>query len=575
MSKMNHMEVKARAAALAILLAPAAVFAQTVPDAGGVLESNRPPALIPPLRSGAKVVPDVKAQTGAALPGDQKVYVKGYAFKGNTAFTEQELARVLAPYAGREVSFGELGQAALAISAHYRAHGYLIASAALPPQELAQGVVTIQVLEGRLSGVRLVPDASVRVNQELVRRYLDGVLRPGQPLKEDELERAMLLVEDLPGVNARAELSPGAQFGETAVDIGLSEGPMFNGNVSLDNSSNRYTGRTRISGGLNVDDIGGQGGQLSALASTTGSDFNYGRLGYVMPVGGAGTRAGLAHSRMRYKLGKEFASLDSSGSANISQVLVTHPLLRSRFRNVQLRAGYDDKRYENSARDVQISDKLVRNVTVGLSLNMQDEFGGGGLVSATADVTRGDVDLSRNAAFAAGDAAGPGTAGRFTRFNYQLSRIQALVPGVTLLASVGGQLASGNLESGEKLSLGGVGRVRAYPAGEASGDAGHTVTLETHWDMPVYKLDLSVFYDIGRVTLVRSPYAGALSAGTPNKYSLQGAGVGVSWRPLAKTVASLQIATKIGSNPVRAANGDDSDGTSSRTRAWVQIARYF
>jgi hemolysin activation/secretion protein len=240
---------------------------------------------------------------------------------------------------------------------------------------------------------------------------------------------------------------------------------------------------------------------------------------------------------MHYKLGKEFESLDSSGNANITQVLVTHPLLRSRFRNLQLRAGYDDKRYDNSAKDVQISDKLVRNVTVGLSLNMQDDVGGGGLLSASVDATRGDVDLSRNAAFAAGDAAGPGTAGKFTRFNYQVSRIQALVPGVTLLASVGGQLASGNLESGEKMSLGGAGRVRAYPAGEASGDAGHVVTVETHWDVPAYKLDLSVFYDAGRVTLVRSPYPGALAAG--------------------------------------AANGDDSDGTSSRTRAWVQIARYF
>jgi hypothetical protein len=84
-----------------------------------------------------------------------------------------------------------------------------------------------------------------------------------------------------------------------------------------------------------------------------------------------------------------------------------------------------------------------------------------------------------------------------------------------------------------------------------------------------------VFYDAGRVTLVRSPYPGALAAGAANKYTLQGAGVGVSWRPMAKTVASLQVATKIGSNPARAANGDDSDGTSSRTRAWVQIARYF
>ena len=498
--------------AISILVAPSMVRAQAVPDAGGILESNRPPALIAPPAIGSKVLPDVKVAPAAPMRGEQRVLVKGFAFKGVSAFPESALLALLAPHAGRALTFDELNQAAKAVSDHYHRHGYFLASAYLLPQGGADGTVVIQVLEGRISSVALVPDATVRLHADVARRYLDALVTPGAPLKEKDLERALLLIRDLPGVTPRAELSPGARLGETAIDVGLSEGALFNGNVGLDNSSNRYTGRGRLSGGLNANDVAGLGGQLSLLAMSSGSDFNYGRIGYVMPVGGYGTLVGAAYSSLGYHLGADFAPLDAHGNATVAQVIVTQPLIRSSYTDLMFRTGYDDKRYTNRANGAATSAKHVSNLPLGLSLVRQDSLFGAGITTAVLDLTLGEVDLAANAAYQNADLAGPQTDGGFVRANYQFSRLQTLGADWSILANIGGQLASKNLESGEKLSLGGPGRVRGYPAGEASGDAGYVLTLEARHKMPSLKLEATAFYDFGHVTLNRHVYAGALLA---------------------------------------------------------------
>lgn len=563
-------------AALLPTLLPVLACAQAVPDAGRILESNRPPVLIAPPGPAPKVLPETGAAQRAPAGGNQRVLVRSFLLQGVSAVPEAPLQALLQAYTGRELSFAELSAAADAVSAYYRAQGYFLATATLPAQDLAAGQVTIRVLEGRVSGVTLRPDASVRLENQSARRYLDALVAPGQPVREDALERALLLTQDLPGVRARAELSPGERLGETAVAVDLSEGPLVNANIGLDNSSNRYTGRLRATGGVTLNNPGGHGDQLSLLASSTGSDFKYGRVGYVAPVGAAGTRMGLSYAGLRYRLGEEFEALDAHGSARIGQVLLTHPLLRTRRTSLQLRASYEDKRYTNSANGVDTSDKLVRALPLGLVFGAQDDWHGGGYTSASLDFTPGHLDLSGNAAFAAADALAARSAGRFLRTNYALSRHQRLTGPVSLMASVSGQFASTNLESGEKMSLGGPGRVRAYAAGEASGDEGHVATLEAQFELPLLQSSLAVFADIGHIVLNRNVYEGALLAGGPgNSYTLKGAGLSLSWRPLAGTVAQVTLARKIGNNPGLGANGRDVDGSSSRTRAWFQVATYF
>lgn len=571
-----HHHSTAGALALTILLFPALAYAQSTPtpDAGRLLESNRAPALIAAPRTGGPVLPDSKAGKGVQLSGAQRVMVRRFEFEGVTVVPEAALQSLLASYTGRELGFDELSAATNAVTAYYRQQGYMLGTAVLQPQELGQGVVRITVLEGRVGAIRLLPDASVRLDTALARRYFDALTPVGLPLRDSALERALLLADDLPGISARAELAPGTHVGETALDVALSEAPLVSGTLGVDNSSNRYTGRVRMQGGVNFNDIAGMGGQASLLGSTTGSDFQYLRAGYVMPVGPAGTRVGAAYSALRYHLRAEFEALNGFGGAQIGQLLVTHPLLRSGDTNIQLRAGYDNKHYTNDANGGRTSDKRVQALPLGISYTAQDQWQGGGYTSAAFDITPGKADLSAHAASLAADSAG--VQGHFVRTNYVLNRYQRLGGGVMLLASLSGQMANANLESGEKMSLGGPGRVRAYPAGEASGDEGYVFTLEGHYELPALKSDLSAFYDYGHIRLNHDVYPGALSAGGPgNGYGLKGVGLGWSWRPWERTVVQLQVATKIGSNPARSSKGADADGSSARTRAWFNVSTYF
>lgn len=561
--------------ALAILSAPAFVLAQaqTVPDAGRILEQNRPPALVRQPAPSGKVVPDAAPVHGVVLQGAQKVLVRRFVLQGASAFAPAELQRVLASYTGRELSFDELQQACNAITAFYREHGYFVASAVLPAQEIGNGEVTIQVLEGRVSKVTPVAGANVRLQPDIARRYLDALVPAGQPVQEDRLERALLLTQDLPGMGARAELSKGQGLGESELAVQLTEGPLASGAVSLDNSSNRYTGATRLSGNLALNDLGGLGGQLSLLASTAGDGFRYGRAGYVAPVGSSGLKAGAAISRMRYKLGEEFAALDAHGTASVSQVIATYPLLRTRSTNLQLRAGFDDKRYENFANGVQTSDKHVQVLPLAVSFSRQQDDA---MTQASLELSLGHLDLGSNTASLDADAAGPHTAGRFTHLGYSLGRFQRLSGNLGLMLNASGQFASRNLESGEKISLGGPGRVRAYPAGEASGDEGHVVTSELHYEMPDWRTDLAAFLDVGRVRLNKGLYPAALPANGPgNSYTLKGAGLGATWRAENGASLQLQVARKLGANPAANSKGQDGDGKSSKVRAWFTASLPF
>jgi hemolysin activation/secretion protein len=561
--------------ALAILSAPAFVLAQaqTVPDAGRILEQNRLPALVRQPAPSGKVVPDAAPVQGVVLEGAQKVMVRRFLLQGASAIPSAELQQVLAPYTGRELTFTELQQACNAVTTFYRESGYFVASAVLPAQEIGNGEVTIQVLEGRISQVAMVPEANVRLRPDVARRYIDALVPAGQPVQEDRLERALLLTQDLPGMGARAELSKGQGLGESDLAVQLSEGPLASGTISLDNSSNRYTGATRLSGNVALNDLGGLGGQLSLLASTAGDGFRYGRAGYVAPVGSSGLKAGAAFSRLRYKLGEEFASLDAHGTASVAQMIATYPLLRTRSTNIQLRSGFDDKRYENFANGAQTSDKHVQVLPLAVTFSRQQDDA---MTQASLELSLGHLDLGGNIASQEADAAGARSAGRFTHLAYTLGRYQRLGGNLGVLLNASGQFASRNLESGEKMSLGGPGRVRAYPAGEASGDEGHVVTSELHYELPEWGADLAAFMDVGRVRLNKGLYPGAVAANGPgNSYTLKGAGLGATWHAASGASLQLQVAHKIGANPGANAKGEDGDGKTSKVRAWFNASLPF
>ncbi|MEN6565375.1 MAG: ShlB/FhaC/HecB family hemolysin secretion/activation protein, partial [Veillonellales bacterium] len=148
-------------------------------------------------------------------------------------------------------------------------------------------------------------------------------------------------------------------------------------------------------------------------------------------------------------------------------------------------------------------------------------------------------------------------------------RQQAVAPNLNLAVHFTGQTANRNLDSSEKLFLGGADGVRAFPQGEASGDEGYLISGELQWLLPGLSdskntVSLAGFYDYGSVMVNKHPWAGA----GDNRRSLMGAGLGIRWAHSREYALRLDYAWKIGDEA--ATSGSDKTG-----RLWLQGIRYF
>lgn len=544
--------LNARLLAVPLLLLGAPVYAAP-PDAGSMLEEIRPAPALPRTEAPA---PRIDEQTVANLPNGMRVMVKGLRISGQIVFTEAELMTLVSDGIGKELSLAELNQLAARITQHYRQHGYLVARAYLPAQDIRDGQVNIAILEGHLGKVEIVNAAGLS----------DSALAPvaalptGQPLQGNSLEGGLLSLSDLPGVEVKSTLKPGESIGTSDLLVEVSPGKAVTGSVDFDTYGNRYSGDMRIGGSLYFNNPLKLGDQVSLRAQTSGSGLDYGLIGYQLPLGSHGTRVGATWSEMRYLLGKEYGGLDANGEAGVGSVHVQHPFVRSRGLNLYGQARYESKRLVDRVGlfATQI-DKTLDNLTLSVSGDRTDAFGRGGVSSFSLSYTSGDLAL--DAISMALDAATAQSQGSFGKTEFSFQRLQRLTDAASFYFSYAGQWADKNLNSSEKFTLGGAYSVRAYPQGEANGDEGQLATAELRWRAGD-NWQFKGFYDEGNVSINRNPWLAAL-----NERRLSGAGVGATFSADQMRV-DLLVAWKIGT-------GVPTSDVDRSPRAWLQAVRYF
>jgi len=159
--------------------------------------------------------------------------------------------------------------------------------------------------------------------------------------------------------------------------------------------------------------------------------------------------------------------------------------------------------------------------------------------------------------------------GQYNKLAFSLARLQNVTDSVSFYASVNGQIASKNLDASEKMELGGMYAVRAYPEGEAYADQGYVLTLEGRMLLPRFserqsgQFQLIAFVDTGTVTTNKQPWA----AGS-NRRTLSGAGVGLNWTVPNDWVVKAYYAHKLG-------NGVATSAPDASGRFWIQAVKYF
>lgn len=509
--------------------------------------------------------------------GGVQFVVSSFELEGVKILPEAKVQEVLRPWQGVSVDFGALQKACNAVAQLYQDNGYTV-QAILPPQKIVNGVVKILVTEAKLGAVLVdTPQGETRFSKELAAQYITYANPIGAPLNNQTLERALIILNETPGVMVSGALEPGENDGETALRLQLTQPQWYQGSVSANNYGSRTTGANQGTLALNAINPLGIGDQMS-INGVFSEGSQYVQGSYSLPGSKDGLRLGVAGTFLNYKNVSNYAATANAGygDAWTTGVSAAYPLIRSKGGNVNVTANYDVKGYTNKNMYTlaTMSAYNIKNASIGVSGNSYDGFAGGGISSGSVAVVMGNLEILSTSS----PGYGKYTPSSFSKITFSGNRTQQLSEdgATTAYIAINGQLSSVNLNSAEQIYLGGPYAVRAYPVAQSGGSQGGIGTLELRHQFPE-RVTGSVFYDVGLVQQYKNTYSGWQGlTNANNTYSLQGAGFGIKWDWEGWNLGAM-IAWQIGKNPLYSYSGQPvaTDGTTTNPRGWFTGSYQF
>jgi len=295
--------------------------------------------------------------------------------------------------------------------------------------------------------------------------------------------------------------------------------------------------------------------------------MSYGRIAYDSLLNGLGTRMGWSYSSLNYTLGDTLASINGHGTAQVASLWAKHTLLRSREVNLYGQIQLDQMLLRDHIDTSSMrTDRHLNNWTASLSGDARDtRLSADAITTWNIGWTSGTVGFDDSSAQLA-DAAAAKTRGGFQKWNVNLARLQSLGQKNSLYLTFAAQEAGGNLDSSQKMSVGGPYTVRAYDMGAVSGDTGYWLTAEFRRDLGRAwqgQWQAVAFVDSASVKVNKNTWAAG-----ENSAALTGAGVGFNWAGPQQWSAKAYIASPVG--PIASLVG-----STTSTRAWVEIGKGF
>lgn len=522
------------------------------------------------------VQPDRPVEPKPVDPAEPKLEVKGFKFKGGTLLTDAQLQDVVKPWTNRQVAFSELKDVTIGIQNRYAIDGR-IAQANIPPQDIDDGLILIEITEGKLGSVIVEPfdpTKTIRLNPKVANLYLATRVDGSSYIDTKPLARGLALLNELPGIRATGELEPGTNPGESNYRVRLSDGPFLGGQLAVGNYGSLSTGAQQLTANLSLNNLSGFGDQLT-LDAIQSLGSTYGQLGYSLPVGHDGWRVGVQGSYLNYQTLSSWSTIQTQGSATTVGANATYALWREQGNNASLRFSFDNRSYSNNQIGVNISDYQINALSAGVNGNIADSSKS--LVNYSLAAIYGNLTIN-NQTQASQDLNGPLTAGSYLKLSVNISRTEELsvLTNTTWLVSLSGQLANRNLNSSEQIYMGGPYAVRAYPVAQGGGSQGFIFTNELQHRLNE-NWQLGAFADVGCVQQYANSYEnwqGLTNAS--NNYCLAAFGPTAKFN-YEKWVVNAAVALRIGQNPLYNSSGEqlNADNAYRSVQAWLRASYAF
>jgi len=456
--------------------------AQTVPpsvDPGRVPGQLQPPPRDPGVAPGVRT-PTLPTQTPPDRAREIKFVLRNIVITGGTVYSQQQIAALYQGMIGREVTLLEVYGIANQITAKYRNDGYVLSQAVVPQQQIRDGSVTIQIVEGRINRI-IIRDEGKASSLRFLLQYGERI-KAATPLTQSVLEHYLLLMNDLPGVTVTSTLAPSDAPG-TADLIIEAKYKAFDLFASVDNRGSRFLGPYQVEAGGAVNALWGTGDRLAYRGVSTAfqpRELMFHELRYITTLTEFGTTLDVSGTYTRTRPGFTLKFLEIEGESWTWAVRLRQPLIRSRQMNLWVWGGFDWRNSETRLLDSSFSDDRLRTIRYGATFEVVDQLRGANAFDVS--VSHG-VDVFG----ARGNSREFGRT-NFTKVNFDYQRNQQIYGPVTGFVAFTGQYAANQLLAPEEFGLGGRSFGRAFDPSEKTGDHGFGVTVELRYTIDGLKI---------------------------------------------------------------------------------------
>jgi len=455
---------------------------------------------------------------------------------GASVYDTAELSALWRDLLNRPVTLADLYGVRDAITAKYRNDGYVLSQAVVPAQRIRNGVVRLEVVEGYVDEVIVQGEARDRLG--LLER-MGGKIKASRPLRMADMERYVLLADDLPGVAVKTvlEASPDTP-GASRLTLTLERTPL-NGSLTLDNRGTRSVGPMQATGVVSVED------QLGLFERTTAQgiltpqirELRFLDLAQGVPVDAEGTMLTYGVRRSWSKPGDSVRPLELDSLTSSARIGLSHPFLRSRARTLRGDLSFTVRDSRTTALGDPLSQDRLRILAAELAYDVSDAWDGVNLV--TLQASKG-LDILHSSRSGSANLSRAGGRSDFRKVNLIAQRNQKLGEDHVLVLAGEAQYSPDQLLSAEEFGIGGKAYGRAFDASEISGDNGFSTRAELQRILQVAQddLDYVMLYGFGDYGAVWNYEAGSRHG----RRSLGSAGVGVRFGVFQRIDASVELA---------------------------------
>lgn len=456
------------------------------------LESRPPPAVTP------EEPPDSPLPPGAV---NVSFEVTDIVIEGATVYDPERFAPFYEDLIGRTITLAELYGVARDIENLYREDGYVLSRAIVPAQTVDDGIFRIAVVEGFINEV--IIQGEIGPARTLVERYLNQIT-DFRPIRLQDMERYLLLANDVPGVTALGVLQPAEGDPGAARLIVSLERQVVDGLARIDNRGSHFAGPVQTIGrvGLNSFTEYGDRTQVTVFSTGISDESLFGEALVSGRFGDEGLTVTAFANVAPAEPGASLEPLEVESRAARVGFSGEYPLIRTRRTNLNIATGFDAANVDVDVFDLPFSEDRLRVLWGAVSATHQDTLGGFSTI---------DLELRRGLSFFGASEDGDDLLSRadgdptFTTVQLDVSRLQSLTDNFSLFGAVSAQYALDPLLADEEFTLGGVQFGRGYDPSELTGDHGVGATVELQytpsgWRPPfIEAYQLYAFYDVGAV----------------------------------------------------------------------------